>query len=177
MITREQRTSAIEKLQTEFDGARGIFVTDINKIDVQKMTHLRAEFRKKGLRYIVVKNSLARKALERGGKSSVAPFLKGPTGVVIAKEEATAPAKVIRDFHKVNKDLLGVRAAYVDGSLYDAAQADRLADIPSREVLLSQLLSCMQAPMANLAGALNGILGKLVGTLEAVKAQKEPSQQ
>lgn len=176
MITRTERTKTIELLESEFGAARGIYLTDINKITVDKMTQLRRELRKSGLRYLVVKNSLARKALERCGKTDVAPFLKGPVGVVIAKGDATLPAKVLRDFHKANKDILQVKAAFVEGALMTAAQVDKLADIPSREVLLSQLLSVLKAPMTNLAGSLNAILGNFVGTLEAVKIKKEKEE-
>lgn len=179
MSTKTERCQQIEKLQREFVEARGIYLTDIDRISVAKITQLRAELRKNGLKYIVVKNSLARIALERTGKDGIAHFLTGKVGVVVAKGEATVPARVIRDFHKDNRDLLKLKAAIVEGTVFDGAQAERLADIPSREVLLSQLLSCLQAPMSRFVGALSGILGNLVGILQAVKEQKEkePAQQ
>jgi len=68
---------------------------------------------------------------------------------------------------------LEVKAAIVDGSLFTGAQADKLADLPSREVLMAQLLGVMKAPVGGMAGVLNGILSKFVGTLEAVKDSKE----
>lgn len=173
MFTREERNQILERLENEFSQATGIYLTDIDKINVNKISQLRSEFRKNGLTYIVVKNTLARIAAERTGKGEIASFLKGPTGVVIAKGEPTAPAKIIRDFRKENKDMLAIKASFVEGTLFSAEQTERLADIPSRDVLLSQLLSVLQAPVANLAGALNGILTKFVGTLEAVKNKKE----
>ena len=173
MIPRSERTTAIATLEQSFGAARAIYLTDINKIDGVKMTELRTELRKNGLSYVVVKNSLARIALDRVGKNSLSPFVVGPVGVVVSAEEPTAPAKVLREFRKQNKDLLEVKASYVEGTLFSAEQTERLADIPSREVLLSQLLSCLQAPVAGMAGVLNGILSKFVGTLEAVKARKE----
>jgi large subunit ribosomal protein L10 len=173
MFTREERSQIIERLEKEFNEAKGIYLTNIDKIDVNKISQLRAELRKNDLTYVVVKNTLARIAAERSGKGEIASFLKGPTGVVIAKNEPTIPAKIIKEFRKTNKDLLDIKAAYVEGAVFNAEQTERLADIPSREVLLSQLLSVLQAPVANLAGALGGILTKFVGTLEAVKNQKE----
>jgi len=172
MSTKAERTSDIEELENAFRDARGIFIADNNKINVEKITKLRADLRKNGIRFIVVKNTLAKEAAKRVGKEALNPHFKGPTAVAIAAKEGTAPAKVLRDFQKDNKDLLSLRAAYVDGTIFNADEALKLADIPSREVLLSQLLGCLQAPMGKFAGVLNGILSKFVGTLEAVKDKK-----
>jgi large subunit ribosomal protein L10 len=173
MSTRTERTAAIDVLEKEFSGAKGIYLTGINKITVQQMTKLRTNFRKQGVKYIVVKDTLARIACERTGKKELAPFLKGSIGVAFASKESMAPAKIIKDFQKDNKDLLDIKIAQVDGTVFGAADALRLADIPSREALLSQLLGLLQAPMGNLAGSLNAIMVKLAGTLESVKNQKE----
>jgi len=173
MSTKKERTQVIENLTKEFERAAGIFLTDINLISVAKMTKLRANLRGKGSRYIVLKNSLAKKALERCGKEKLIPYLKGPIGAAIGFDDSLAPIRVIKDFKKENKELLEIRAAYVDGTLFTPADALKLADLPGREVLLSMLLSALQAPIANLAGALTAILSTFVGTLESVKKQKE----
>jgi large subunit ribosomal protein L10 len=106
------------------------------------------------------------------GITSLDSFFKGPTAVAVASKDGMAPAKILRNYRKELKDLLEVKAVYADKTLFTGAQADQLADLPSREVLLSQLLGVLQAPVANMAGVLNGILSKFVGTLEAVKDQK-----
>lgn len=172
MSTRNERTAVIDDLEQQFKSAKGIYITDNNKITVEVVTRLRSELRKSGVQYIVVKNTLAKEACKRVGIGNLDEYFKGPTAVAVAPNDSTAPAKVLRDFRKELKDLLGVKAALVDGSLFSGAQADRLADLPSREVLLSQLLGVLKAPMGNMAGALNGILSKFVGTLEAVKDKK-----
>jgi large subunit ribosomal protein L10 len=176
MSTKVERTAAIEELESAFRDARGIFLADNNKINVEKITRLRTDLRKNGIKFIVVKNTLAKEAAKRVGKEALNPHFKGPTAVAVAANEGTAPAKVLRDFQKENKDLLGLKIAYVDGSIFSAEDALKLADIPSREVLLSQLLGCLQAPMGKFAGALSGILTKLVGTLDAVKEKKSSLQ-
>ncbi|MDO5576770.1 MAG: 50S ribosomal protein L10 [Fibrobacter sp.] len=176
MSSRVERESVVAELENEFRNATGIYLADNNKINVEKITKLRADLRNNGIRVIVVKNTLAKKACERVGKETLSPFFKGPTVVAITKNEGTAPAKIIKEFQKDNKDLFTFKVSYVDGSIFTAEDTAKLADIPSREVLLSQLLGCLQAPMQNFAGALNGILSKLVGTLEAVKEQKSSAQ-
>jgi large subunit ribosomal protein L10 len=173
MSTKAERTLAIEKLEKEFSGAAGIYLADNNKISVAQVTKLRVAVRKQGMRFIVVKNSLARVAASRCGKEPITGFFKGPTAVIVARLDSCAPARVIRDFQKENKDLLAVKAAFVDGSLFSAAEVLKLADIPSREVLLAQFLGCLKQPMTRLAGSLSGIITKLAGTLEAVKDKKE----
>lgn len=176
MSTRADRTAVIEELENAFRDAKGIFLTDNNKINVEKVTKLRSELRKNGIKFIVVKNTLAKEAAKRVGKEALLPFFTGPTAVAVAPAEGTAPAKVLRDFRKENKDLLGLKIAYVDGTFFSAEDALKLADIPSREVLLSQLLGCLQAPIGKFAGVLSGILTKFVGTLEAVKEKKNAAQ-
>jgi len=172
MATKTERTAGIDKLEKAFGEARGIYIADNNKITVAQVTKLRSGLRKKGMRFLVVKNTLARIAAKKSGKEALGSYFKGPTAVVIAPTDAAAPAKVIKDFQKDNKGLLAVKAAYVDGTMFNAAQVLQLADIPSREVLLAQLLGCLKAPMGNLAGVLNGILVKFVRTLDALKDKK-----
>ena len=173
MLTKAERTKQIEVLEAEFKAAKGIYLTDINKLTVDKMTQLRADFRKNGVHYIVVKNSLARIALERCGRAELGKFMTGPVGVALTKTEGMVPAKVIRDFHKANKELLGVRAVFIDGTMFDGGQSDKLADIPSRPELLSQLCGCLKQPPAKLAGVLTGIISKFAATVDAVREQKE----
>ena len=172
MSTREERTAAIEALETSFKEASGIFLADNHKINVEKVTKLRSEFRKAGVRYVVVKNKLAQTAAKRIGRDDLVTHFTGPTGVAITNGDATAPAKIIRDFQKDNKELFQLKVAYVDGNLFASEDALKLADLPSREVLLSQLLGCLQAPMGKFVGSLSGIFTKLTGTLTALKDKK-----
>lgn len=173
MSTRTERTSIIESLEKEIKEATAIYVADYYKINVEKMTRLRAEFRKNGTRFMVVKNKLAQNALKKIGKEDLVSFFKGPTAIALIKGDSTVPAKVIKEFQKENKDLLKLKVAWVEGTTFDSDDALKLADLPSREVLLSQLLGCLQAPIGKLAGTLSGILVKFVATLNAVKEKKE----
>ena len=172
MSTRTERTAVIEELEQAFREAQGIYVTDNNRITVEVVTRLRTELRKNGVRYYVVKNSLAKEACKRVGINGLNGFFTGPTAVAVAAKDGTVPAKILRNFRKELKDLLEVKGAYVDGTMFTSAQTEALADLPSREVLLAQLLGVLKAPVGNMAGVLNGILSKFVGTLEAVKDQK-----
>jgi large subunit ribosomal protein L10 len=173
MSTKSERTAVIGDLEQAFRGARGIYVADNNKITVEAVTRLRTELRKRGIRFIVVKNTLAKEACKRAGVDCLGKYFKGPTAVAVAQGDGAAPAGVLRDFRKELKDLLEVRAAYVDGALFSGAQAEKLADLPSREALLAQLLGVLKAPIGGMAGVLNGILVKFARTLDAVREKKD----
>ncbi|MBN2036600.1 MAG: 50S ribosomal protein L10 [Chitinispirillaceae bacterium] len=172
MSTKAERTESITSLEKEFKEARGIYLADNNKMNVAQATRLRADIRKAGMRFVVVKNSLAKIAAKRAGREALQEHFKGPTAVVFAREDAAVPAKIVKDFQKENKGLLGVKIAYVDGSIFDAAAVLTLADIPSREVLLAQLLGCFNAPMGKFAGTLSGILVKFARTLDALRKKR-----
>jgi large subunit ribosomal protein L10 len=177
MSTRSERTKSIEMLEKEFKGAHGIYLTDNNKIDVARISKVRVALRKKGMKYIVVKNTLAKIAAEKSGKKELAPYFKGQIGVVVAPQDGMAPAKIIKDFQKEfakdQKELLEVKVAYVDGTTFSGKDTARLAEIPPRDVLLSQLLGILSAPMTKFAQTLNGVLTTFAQTLDAVKVKKE----
>lgn len=173
MSTRSEKTEAIATLEKEFSEATGIYMTDFTNINVEKMTKFRADMRSSGGRYIVVKNTLARIALEKCGLNQLIPYLDSPIGVAITRGDAIGPAKVIREFGKKNKNLLDLKVAYIDGNLFSGDEAAKIAALPSREVLLSEILSCLSSPMSNFVGALNEILAKFVRTLNAVLNKKE----
>ncbi|MFP4012981.1 MAG: 50S ribosomal protein L10 [Chitinispirillaceae bacterium] len=175
MSTRAERTAVIDELEKEFRDAKGIYVTDNNRITVESVTKLRSDLRKSGVQFKVVKNTLAKEACTHAGIDLNSHF-KGPTAVAFSKEDSTVPAKILRDFQKEHKGLLEIRAAFVDGSLFSGEDAAKLADLPSREVLLAQLLGGLKAPIGKLAGTLNGVLTKFVRTLDAVKDKKNAAQ-
>ena len=101
MATRTERTAVIDKLENDLREAKGIFLADNHKINVEKVTALRANFRKAGVRYTVVKNKLALNAARRIGREELVPFFRGPTAVALSNTEGVAPARIIRDFRAI----------------------------------------------------------------------------
>lgn len=173
MSTRKERDAQIAELTAEFENAKSIYLTNFRGIDVEKMTGLRCDLKKKGIKYRVVKNTLAGIAFSRCGKEAIVPYLTGPIGVMIDPEQPTEAAKIIKDFQKAHKNMLPVAVADVEGNVFESKDVEALAQLPSREVLLAQLLSAMKGPITNLAGSLNGVLGNFVYVLNAVKEKKE----
>jgi large subunit ribosomal protein L10 len=134
------------------------------------MTELRRRFRKAGVEYVVIKNTLALRAINDSGLAGTR--LRGPTGVVVSKDPVAA-AKLLSDFAKENDQKPAVKGGLLDGAVIDEAQVKKLASMPSREQMLAELGAGLQSPMAAFVGAMNGLLYMMVGALEALRTQKE----
>lgn len=133
-------------------------VADYRGLNVAQVTLLRKQLREAGVDFQVLKNSLVSRAAANVELSELDAILTGPTAVAFSKD-AVAPAKIINDFAKKN-DALKVKGGVVEGRYVDAAQIKALAELPSREGLLSMLLSVLQAPMRNVALAVKAVAEK-----------------
>jgi len=172
-MNRTEKQQIVTELAEKLKGANALYYTDFTGLNVKRMTDLRRRLRKAGVEYVVIKNTLALRAVNESGL--VGERLKGPTGIVVAKD-ALAGAKVLTDFAKENDQKPSVKGGMFDGRTIDAEQVKRLANMPSREQLLSELGAGLMAPLASFAGALNGMMYQMVGALEALRAQKEGAQ-
>jgi large subunit ribosomal protein L10 len=128
--------------------------------------------RKAGIEYVVVKNTLAERALEGLDLPEVAEFFKGPTAVAIGQADPVAAAKVLVEFAKENDNKPAMKAGVVEGKAYTAKEVDRLAKLPGREQMLAELAGCMEAPMQQLLFVLTAKLQETVGLFEALREQK-----
>jgi large subunit ribosomal protein L10 len=140
------------------------------------MTDLRFRLRKASSSYLVVKNRLTAIAADRVGLSYLRDHLTGPTGIVFTEDDPTQPAKVLADFIK-QRAPLKIKSGVVEKTLYTGPQVEQLASIPSRDVLLTQVVSAIQGPLAGLAMCLQAIPQKLVGTLHALAEKRQEEEQ
>ena len=170
-MSKAERQATVEELTEQLRASPHVYVTDFSGLNVSRMTELRRRLRAAGLRYVVVKNTLALRAFAATGVSALDEHLAGPTGLVLAGGDPAAGAKVLADFAR-EFERPAIKVGLVDGKPVTADQVRRLASLPSREVLLSQLAGYIQAPLAQFAGALNGLLYQFVGALEALRAQQ-----
>jgi large subunit ribosomal protein L10 len=170
-MSKTERQATVESLAEQLKGSPNVFVTDFTGLNVLRMTELRRRLRSAGVDYVVVKNTLAQRAFAANGVSALDEHLAGPTGLVLSGSDAMAGAKVLADFAK-EFEKPAIKVGLVDGKPVTAEQVKRLASLPSREVLLSQLAGYIQAPMAQFAGAMNGLLYQMVGALEALRSQR-----
>lgn len=133
-------------------------VADYRGLTVAQVTQLRKTLREAGVDFQVLKNTLVRRATAEANLTELDAILTGPTAIAFGKD-VVAPAKILSDFAKKN-DKLQVKGGVVEGRVVDAAQIKALADLPSREGLLSMLLSVLQAPMRNFALAVKAVSEK-----------------
>ena len=169
-MKRTDKEQLVVELKEKIGGAQALYYTDFTGLNVKRMTELRRRLRKANVEYVVIKNTLALRAVNESGL--VGERLKGPTGLVMAKD-AVGAAKVLADFAKENDQRPSVKGGMLDGSRIDAAQVKRLAAMPSREQMLANLGAGLQSPLGAFVGALNGLLMPFVGALDALKTQRE----
>jgi large subunit ribosomal protein L10 len=172
-MKRQDKDAFIDELQQKLEGASAFYLTDFTGLNVKQMTQFRARLRKQGVDYVVVKNTLAQRALTALDLPDIAGFFSGPTGVVIGRDDAVAAAKVITDFAKEFGDRPAVKVGIVERRPVDPAQVKRLADLPPREVLLAQIAGGLQAPMARLAGGMSQILAGFARAVDGLRQQRE----
>ena len=163
-MSKTTRNSTVESLTEQIKGSPNLFVTDFSGLNVLKLTELRRRLRASGARYVVVKNTLAQRALAANKIAELDGQLTGATGFVLAGEDPMAAAKVLGEFTKENERPT-VKGGWLDGRAVEPAYVKRLGEIPSREVLLGQFV-----------GGLNAILYQMVGALEALREQRTAGQ-
>jgi len=171
-MNRTEKQSAVDALAAKLQGARSIYVTDYAGLNVHHATELRRRLRRAGVEYLVVKNTLALRALQQSRIAGLDAHFAGPTALALTAADAAAAAKVLSDFAKEFQKPT-VKAAVVDGQDVTPEQVKRLALLPPREVLLGQLAGALQAPLAGFAGALTGLLTTFVGAVEALRSQRD----
>src|SRR4051794_20081835 len=169
-MKRPEKEQLVGELREKLGSAKALYYTDFTGLNVKSMTELRRRLRKANVEYVVIKNTLALRAVNESGL--VSTKLKGQTGLVIAKD-AVAAAKVLADFAKENDQRPAVKGGLLEGKALDVAQVKKLASMPSREQMLADLGAGLQSPMAAFVGALNGVLYMFAGALEGLRAQKQ----
>ena len=169
-MKRDAKEKLVTELTEKLRGAKALYYTDFTGLNVKRMTDLRRRLRKAGVEYVVIKNTLALRAVNDSGL--VGAKLKGPTGLVVGKDPVAA-AKVLTEFAKENEQRPGIKGGLLEGRALEAGQFKRLATLPSREQMLADLGAGLQSPLAAFAGAMNGLMYMVVGALEALKTQRE----
>ena len=157
-LNRNDKAAVVAEVSARITSAQTIVLAEYRGIEVGPMTELRAKARSSGVYLRVLKNTLARRAVEGTTFSSLASEMTGPLIYAIS-EDAVAAAKVLNDFAKSN-DKLVVKAGNYAGKPLDKAAVTALASIPSKEVLIAQLLGVMQAPVSGFARALAALAAK-----------------
>lgn len=163
-----ERVEAIkEKLQKSSD----VLLADYRGLNVAQVTELRTRLREKEASFTVVKNNLAQIAFKELNMPLIEEYFKGPTAMTLIKADAGPVAKVLVEFSK--NAPLTFKGGVIGGKAFSAEQVSELSKLPGRDQLIAMLMGTMNAPLKNLMYAMNGVIQKLVRTLQAVADKKE----
>ncbi len=168
----EDKRAIVVSVNAAAAEALSAVVADYRGLSVSEMTALRVKARETGVYLKVVRNTLAKRAVEGTEYECLSDSLVGPTILAFSQADPGAAARLIKDFAK-DHDALEVKALAVGGVAYEAKDIDVLAKLPTRDEALAQLMSVMQAPVAKFVRTLNEVPGKFVRTVAAVKDKKQ----
>ncbi len=172
MLNKSQKKQLVEELHEKFEKSKIVILTDYKGLNVDKINELRRKLTEANVEYRVVKNTLLYRASEDTGVAVAKDYFTGPSAIALSYDDPVAPAKVLATFAKDN-DKLEIKFGVMSGKLLDAADIKSLSDLPSREVLLSQVLSAMNGVPTALVRVLSNVPEKLLYALQAIKDQKE----
>lgn len=165
----ELKQPVVQEISENIKDAQSVVVVDYRGLTVAEDTQLRKALREAGVSYKVYKNTLVNRAIAGTEFESLKESLEGPSAFAISKDDATAPARILAKFAKT-APALEIKAGVVEGTFYDANGMKAIANVPSREELLSKLLGSLQSPITNLARVLNQIAEKGGAADAAVEA-------
>lgn len=156
---RQLKELKVAEIKEKLEKAQSVVLASYQGLTVEEDTILRKSLREAGVEYKVYKNSLVILAAKELGIEGIEEYLEGPVSIALGYEDATAPARVLFDFAKSHKKL-ELKAGIVDSVIYNKEQVEKLATIPSKEVLIAKLLGSFKAPLSNIAYVLNAIKEK-----------------
>ncbi|OKL35936.1 50S ribosomal protein L10 [Domibacillus mangrovi] len=152
----EKKQALVGEIADKFKNSPSTIIVDYRGLSVAQVTELRKQLRDAGVEFKVYKNSMTRRAAEAASITGLEEFLTGPNAVAFGSEDVVAPAKILNEFAKAN-EALEIKAGVLEGNFVSAEEVKALAELPSREGLLSMVLSVLQAPIRNFALAAKAV--------------------
>jgi len=172
MLTKEQKHEQSQLLREKLEGVSTLFLLENHGLNVNDVNVLRSEVRKTEATYKVVKNTVVRLAVEGTQMEVITPFLTGPKVLAYTGGDGVALAKVLKDFIKKHPELR-FEQAYLEGQILEAKDAEKIADLPSREELISKLVNLLQSPIRRLVVALNAPLQQFANAVSQIAEKGE----
>ncbi|MCA2959788.1 MAG: 50S ribosomal protein L10 [Silvanigrellales bacterium] len=170
-MDRNAKVAWRDDIVSKFDASSAVFLAQYSGLTVEDLTALRRELRVVNAEFHVVKNTIAKKAIEGRDEAVLAPSFKNQLGIIFAKGDVAAAAKIVTETAKKN-DKLKVVSGYMEKSLIDVKGVQALASLPSREVLLAKIIGSLVAPHRGILGVMHGVPRALVSVINQIKEQK-----
>ena len=171
-MLRRQKETIINEIRNQIQDSQLVILSTFTGLNVEKMTKLRNSLREVESNYRVVKNTLIHKAVKGTDLESLKKFFVGSSAVIFAKGDPSRPCKVIKEFKKENEQL-EIKGGIFEGRILFKNEIEGLADLPSREILLSKIFFLLRTPHQRLVNVLVGVPQKFVRALEAIRQKKE----
>ena len=174
-MKKDEKATVVAELHERFSRAKLAIMTECSGLSVNEVTELRKQLRGAKAEFKVVKNTLAARAVEGTSLEAVKAHFKGPLAMMIGYDDPVLPTKIFRDFIRAEKreDRIKITVGVLEGHLLPAPRLLAVASLPSRETLLSMVLSAMQGPVRGLVFALSGLVRGLVGVIVAIQDKKK----
>ncbi len=171
-MPKPEKIDKVQSLREKFEPRSAVIVTEYRGLSVENISKLRIELSKRDVEYRVIKNTLAKLAVEGTPYEELAPSFEGPVAAAFIDGDASAAAKALLDFSRANPSLK-LKAGMLEGKLLDAAQVRALATLPSREVLIARLAGSLRSPLARLHNFMSSPARNLAYVLSQIAEQKE----
>ena len=171
-VNLQSKKKVVDEIKEKIDSSQGIVLVDYRGLNVEEVTELRKKYREAGVDYKVYKNSMMKFAFKNAGLEKFTEYLTGPSAIAFGLEDPVSPAKIADEFAK-DHEQLKIKAGIVEGEVIDVDGVKNLASLPSREVLIAQVLRAFNGPISGFANVLQGNVRNLVYALNAIKDKKE----
>jgi len=175
-MDKEKKNEIIVEIRKMMDSACALYLIDFHSLTVKEADDLRNEFFKVGIKYKVVKNTLALRALKESKiysefRENLTEFFKGQTGIIFVYEDPVLPAKILKKFsEKIQRPKL--KAAVVENQLYGTGTLDKLASLASKDEIMAGILACINSPVSGIIGSINATIRDLASVIEEIAKKK-----
>ncbi len=172
-MNKNEKEEIVSKVKDILNNSKAVYLTDYSGIAVEEINDLRNDFRKEGVKYKVIKNTLFNRALSEVGKfEKLSEHLEGMTGYAFTTEDPVAPAKIIKKFFDSTKKM-SLKACYIEDQYYDGGQLATLASLPTKSEVVASILSSINAPISGIVGSINAVMRDLVNVIDQVSQRGE----
>ncbi len=167
-----RKKEKVERLVEKLKKAVSFYIVDFTGLNANEMNNLRRRFKNNNFEYFVTKNTILRLASEKLGFEQISEIITGVNAISISYEDPIGPAKIIAGFYK-EKNLLSMKLCYIEGQWFSSQDIKKIADLPSKEILLGQLLNLLNSPVNQFVTLMKNILCNFVRVLDEIKGVKE----
>jgi large subunit ribosomal protein L10 len=171
-MNKNEKAEIVEEVKEMITNSSAVYLTDFSGITVADITNIRNEFRKEGVKYKVIKNTLFSRAVSESGKySKLINDLVGMTGYAFAGDNPVAPAKIIKKYFD-DTQKLALKACYIEDQFYDGTKLNELATLPSKKEIMASILRAVNSPASGIVGAINAVMRDLVSVVDQISKKQ-----